>query len=142
MGTNYYAYFKKEIIHIGKRCAAGYYCHECGMSEANISDYSPIDKYGTDAVHLIDHINYNINENMRGRFPRILRKCPICNKQFTEKTCSFSFAVSPHRLGIILNEFEYTIKDEYGDYIDKQDFKTILKNCKIKYYHGVGVDFS
>ncbi len=114
--------------------------------------------YGTDAVHIGSRDPKELIKDE----PQYLDCCPICgksreteevnsafaelgfSKQPTQKnntTCSFSFAISPYKLGETMNDENIIIKNEYGEELSKNEFKEVLQNCGLKYFHSVGQDF-
>ena len=115
--------------------------------------------YGNDAVHMTRHDNKLINGE-----PEILDCCPICGKPKEEEltevnsayaelgfskqpgkkhntTCSFSFAVSPYVLSETMKNENIIIKNEYGEELSKEQFKEVLQDCGLKYFHSVGQEF-
>lgn len=154
MGTNFY-FGKKEEIHIGKRSAAGFYCWDCGVTLCNsgFATWKNKTYYGTDAVHTSGD--------------GWLDSCPICGKKIGEETLSnssagrelgfneskpeqktgvkscgsFTWAISPKEFQTYFRNRRH-IYDEYGRKYSKQEFIDILKECPIKFYGHVGVEFS
>jgi len=64
----------KILWHIGKRSAAGLYCHECGTT---------LNKHGTDHVH-------------NCKYSEWYEVCPICGKEGTP-ICSFRWTFLKHK---------------------------------------------
>jgi hypothetical protein len=155
MGTNFY-FGKDEEVHIGKRSAAGPYCWGCGVSLCNKSfdNWENKELYGSDAVHYGE-----------GGDDNWLKSCPICCKTaedegwnsaggrelgFNElepkrktgvKSCSsFSWAISPKDFQKLFSSGK-KVYDEYGQEFTQKEFKDILSECPIKYYHSVGKEF-
>lgn len=170
MGMNYFAVEKesKEEIHLGKRCAAGFFCWKCGMSNVNysrtnLSAYKcePHILYGNDAIHYSDikQIDIDVNDE-----PEHINRCPICNEPFSnsdkinsvyaelglcvqpdktkQTTCSFTFATTPYKLNIILHEDsnKYDFFNEIK-HIEKEELIDIIQNCGVKIFSMVGQDF-
>ena len=84
------------LLHIGKRSAAGLYCHDCGIT---------LNKYGTDYVH----------DSMYDDWYEV---CPICGREGTP-ICTFRWTFMKHKWLIekLAHEGcrEKCIVDEYGD---------------------------
>ena len=62
------------LLHIGKRSAAGLYCHDCGIT---------LNKYGTDYVH----------DSMYDDWYEV---CPICGRKGTP-ICTFRWTMLRHK---------------------------------------------
>lgn len=158
MGTNFYFDNQMHEIHIGKRSAAGQFCHTCGMSLCS-SAYCKVEQktwYGQEAVHY-------------GYQALWLDKCPVCgaepkkevsipnaadvelfgSKQLNPRegvssTCSFSFALTGAELASQfekMKDVSHPVRDEYGRSYTRQEFMEIIGACKIKIYHSVGREF-
>ncbi len=137
MGTNFYT---KDGVHIGKRSAAGAYCWDCKLT---------LCPGGEDGVH-------------DSQYEEWLDECPNCGlkKQAIESldgssvgrelgfnktqpeakkgvaSCSsFSWAIKPNRLRAEI------VVDEYDREFSSEEFKEILAECPIQYYHNIGHDF-
>lgn len=147
MGTNYYTMRDK---HIGKKSAAGYYCWDCNIT---------LCKGGNKEVHRgcgnADH-GHKIACDCNW-----YKECPKCGKkpiresfensavgrelgfnkqsykrkQGVASCSSFSWAINPL-------ELPRKIKDEYDRIFTLKEFKQILKECPIQYFHSVGEEFS
>lgn len=155
MGTNFY-FGKDEGVHIGKRSAAGLFCWDCVVSLCNhsVDTLRGKDLYGSDAIH------YSNKEPW-------LEVCPICGNAPLEETldnsasgrelgfnknrpsaknnvtscCSFSWALSPKDFCDLFIAGEMQIFDEYGREYTRNEFRDVLSECPIKYYHIVGIEF-
>lgn len=146
MGTNYYAFNEKtkEQKHIGKSCGAGLYCKKCGISNVNIAKRYDTDEYvyGNDAIHWTRSLS--LETEMNGE-PILLVNCPICGALFNTTTVSFSFAVSPYTLGVIIKDPDWIIHTEYKDArdeeISKEEFVELLQFYEVKYFHSVNKEF-
>jgi hypothetical protein len=149
MGTNFYTLGNK---HIGKRSAAGLYCWDCKVT---------LCAGGEEKIH------YGCRDISHPPFCNCgwLKECPECgekpvveslsestagrelgfNKEDPkEKTgvkscCSFSWAMSPDLFDVSKMRF---IKDEYGDRFTREEFEEILKECPVRYYKTIGMEFS
>ena len=118
MGTNYYFKHGEDIVHIGKRSAAGLFCLDC-MAALN-----PV---GNHAVHF-GH--------------ELLEECPICGKpkDQVEYAMSFTWAI-PFIEFKILRERGYTIVNEYDREIE--DFGgDVSGGCVIHFWGMIGKEFS
>ena len=121
MSTNFYLHTKGEEIHIGKRSAAGLYCYKCHTTTC---------EGGDKAIHT-------------GRSP-FSKTCPKCHMPVTTTTCSFTWALEPHRLPRIQrHDFNTKIYDEYGVPVSWIEFDfELAARCPIQFYDSIGVDFS
>lgn len=148
MGTNYYARLlttEDDVIHIGKRSAAGLYCRKCGMSLTNIAETNyPYRKlYGTDAVHYT-----SLECDDIGGEPTRLDNCPLCGGTLDKddgnisSVCSFTFAISPYQLSHLFRNDEVVFEDEYGAILSEHEMSEIIERSPIKYYNLVGSDFA
>lgn len=117
----YYLNENNDLILIGKRQGAGPFCEKCGMSLASSNDKL----FGTNAIHYSN--------------TKWLNKCPICFKKSDDlpSVCSFTFSISPELL-MLMFENNFKIFDEYHIEYSSNEFREILTECKIKFYHGQG----
>lgn len=118
MGTNYYFKDGDDIIHIGKRSAAGLFCVECMVA------LHPI---GNHRVHITDEW---------------LNECPVCGRSadLVEFTTSFTWAIplvdfmKYRKRGYkIFNEYNREIEDFGGD---------VTGGCMIHFWDVIGKEFS
>jgi hypothetical protein len=96
------------LLHIGKRSAAGLYCHDCGIT---------LNKYGTDYVH----------DSMYDDWYEV---CPICGRKGTP-ICSFRWTMLRHKwlIEALTNE-GWTAKmivDEYDEEYTPLEFLIAVK---------------
>ena len=110
----------EDVVHIGKRSGAGLYCHKCSQT---------LCEGGESAIHT-------------GR-SAILVHCPKCGDRVFDTTCSFTWAIEPHKLAFMLDcDSEARIVDEYGAVISSAEFYDILRDmCRIQFYDSIGVEF-
>jgi hypothetical protein len=120
MGTNFYWFDDNECImnddikiHIGKRSAAGLYCHDCGTTLCS---------GGIGKVHYGAEW-YN--------------SCPSCHKTKDKigTTCSFTWTMMSHyqKIKKLMEDKsdKKCIIDEYSVKYTAKEFYDIVKECKI-----------
>lgn len=136
MGTNFFFCEKetgREVIHIGKRSASGFFCWDCGISLC-AAGHAEVHEGNT----------------------RWLNECPICGKDTTPETLeestapkrkdgvrscsSFTWAISPGHYADVVKFPNIVIQDEYGNTID--NFQSILRECPIMFWDLIGKEFS
>lgn len=153
MGTNFYTVEEREDnmspeYHVGKRSAAGLYCWDCRITLCSV---------GENFVH-----HCNLYDGVNAPETPWLKRCPKCgkapekeslndssvgrelgfnkskpNKKTGVKSCSsFTWAIKPEEV----EKCKY-IWDEYGRKHTLKEFKQILKECPIQYFH-IGEEFS
>lgn len=125
MGTNFYwiddeakdeeskeIYVYDPKIHIGKRCAAGPYCEDCGVT---------LHTMGTQYVH-----------SEKGSWHE---NCPSCAKKVPTSTCSFTWSKMGHLRRIVSiccsGSLLVCIRDENGVKYTAKEFLSMLKDCPI-----------
>ncbi len=121
MSTNFYLVTDEEKIHIGKRSAAGLYCHDCSQT---------LCKGGESAIHT-------------GQSP-ILVHCPKCHARIFKSTCSFTWAIKPNKLVLTMyHDGDAYVTDEYNSVaVSFTAFHDMLRDmCRIHFYDSIGVDF-
>lgn len=112
----------EDVVHIGKRSAAGMYCHKCSKT---------LCEGGEAAIHT-------------GRSP-FESRCSGCGGvHHTRQTCSFTWAIEPHKLAFMLyRDGEARITDEFGGPISAAVFYEMLRDmCRIQFYDSIGKEFS
>ena len=122
MSTNFYIETKGEKIHIGKRSAAGLYCHKCSKT---------LCEGGESKIHT-------------GR-SLILPYCPSCGDRVLDTTCSFTWAIKPNKLILIMyDDDDACVTDEYNNAaVSFTTFHDMLRNdCPIQFYDSIGTEFS
>lgn len=143
MGTNFYYRDKtKQLIHIGKRSAAGAYCWDCHIT---------LCKGGDDAVHTNDsdwhtacpvcgkkYKPESLEESATGRELGFNKHKPHVKKGVSSCS-SFNWAVSPQDFFLTIRPEH--IEDEYGHKYNFKHFVDVLKECPIVYYQSIGADF-
>ena len=109
-------------IHIGKRSAAGKWCHDCDVS---------LCKGGRFAVH-------NSMSNWDDR-------CMGCGKHTSDVgfACSFTWAQDQEKVVKILlaNQCKVVVVDEYGSEHTGQEFSKVLTSVKVEFYDSIGKEF-
>jgi hypothetical protein len=156
MGTNFYFYAdESEHEHIGKRSAAGPYCWDCGVTLCSTSVDSHTGKslFGSDSVHhspshWLDccpccdakETKEHLDESTAGRELGFNKTKPGA-KTGVASCCSFTWAISPSRFADLKTAPNISIRDEYGTVYSNEEFRDVLKECPIKYYRSVGVEF-
>ena len=101
------------LLHIGKRSAAGLYCHDCGTT---------LNKYGTGYVHNCDYSEW-------------YKRCPICGREGVPVS-SFCWTFLGQKWLIVTlameGNTEKIIVDEYGKEYTPQEFLNAV-NTPIEY---------
>lgn len=120
MSTNFYLHTKGDVIHIGKRSAAGLYCRKCNITTCTAGE---------------EHVHTG-----KGSFSKT---CLECFRPVTTSICSFSWAIAPHKLALIhRHDLDSKIFDEYGTPIRLLDFEfNLQEKCPIQYYDSIGTEF-
>ena len=89
------------LMHIGKRCLAGKYCWDCGITG---------NRFGTTFVHDSERDSWYV-------------KCPICGKEMDKYTCSFTWTFMLQKKIIEnMSGNEKCIVDEYGEEYTAEEF--------------------
>lgn len=147
MGTNFYIGNK----HIGKRSAAGLYCWDCGLT---------LCKDGEKEIHNSTSLTTSFGQDIS----KWHTCCPKCGQKpkdegwngalgrelgFNETkpkkktgvgSCSsFTWAIDSKEFAAIRWRF---IKDEYGKFYTKKQFKEVLNECPVQFYNMIGEGFS
>ena len=161
MGTNFYirGYSGSEDYgnHIGKRCAAGWYCWDCGRTLAiggEAAVHSGAGRYATCPKCGQKPIKEDLGKSAAGRELGFNKSVPA-RKTGVRGCASFSWAIKPTELPTRLaakprcascdREFEdaeHVIENQYGDVFTLDEFYAVLDECPIQFTRSVGTMFS
>lgn len=168
MSTNFYVRGHKRNdspdTHIGKRSAAGYYCWDCDItlcqsgnggihySDNNDKWYDKCPQCGKPIIKEdLDHSSpgreLGFNDNLPAR------------KTGVKTCCSFSWAMSQELYNAFIaavkvqdllcpccvrkfDDKDKIIEDEYGRLFTLEEFNAVLSECPIRFFDGVGTEFS
>lgn len=139
------------IVHIGKKSAAGLYCHKCGCTNIR-SGTQYVHQLPSDKILVLEEdYEKEKDENKKKELKReldyyLLSECPCCGESFSSegsRTSSFTWTLRKHR-NLILdlikeNNHEKVIRDEYGKEYSALEFfsRVICDDCQIEFQSGI-----
>ena len=145
MGTNFYFCDEndEQVVHIGKRSAAGLYCWECGLTlcAGGPESVHEGETRWLDACPICGQKPFkeNLADGAAGRELGFNKSSP-CRKTGVQSCASFTWAISPVHFADLKDALNLHISDEYCQEI--YDFSDILSECPIMFFDSIGTEFS